>query len=348
MSTTKKQPYLDAWLAANPKAKNAVAATSAILPEGASREEQDLASIYASAAENATAIERRAQQATFDANKANDLASKYLAAQNQANGLGGLGIADTSSLRLSSIYQKALSDANATREQSLMENYLNASEKADTVRGEWASREEVKAEQEKTEAKEKYTSTGNAILLSDDEDRVKQYLAAAGYAEGTDDYNSLLNRWMLSYGESQQAESDVLNSYGIENKANDLGKVQPSGEYYDPHRIIGSTDAEYSNTSIPFPEDMAKEKEYTNSNDIAMQIGYKEGWKNTNNQIKSLANVLEQSKTWGVEKNGTYVDFNDGKGESVFVFYNGRWYKTNKTKKSIKNEKGTLYGVDDF
>ncbi len=317
-SATKKQPYLDAWLAANPKVKKTVGGTSAVLPEGATREEQDLASIYASAAENATAIEQRAQQSIFNANKANDLASKYLAAQNQVNGLGGLGIADTSSLRLSSIYQKALSDVYATKEQSLLENYLSASEKADVVRGEWASREEAKAEQARAEEKEKYTNTKNSILMSDDESKVKRYLAGAGYAEGTDDYNSLLNEWLLSYGESKQSESDTLNGYGVIHRINDSGEMVVEGSYYDPQTIS------------------------------AKDLGKKEGWKNTDDQIRSLANVLTQSKTWSRERNGTYVDFNDGKGEAIFVFYNGRWYKTNKTKKSIKNEGGTLYGVDDF
>ncbi|MBQ9113914.1 MAG: hypothetical protein IJY05_03220 [Clostridia bacterium] len=197
---TNNQKYLDEWMNANPDMKNFVSGTqnaggavNAVLPEGASREEQDLAQVYQTAYNNAVAIDKRAQNAILEANKAHDLSMKYLAAQNEANGLGGLGIADTSSIRLSSQYQKALTDAYATKEASLLENYQKMTEDASTIRGEWASREEA-------EADEKYAKTETAILNTDDEDTVKAYLNAAGYEEGTEDYTSLLNDWRLASG----------------------------------------------------------------------------------------------------------------------------------------------------
>lgn len=316
VNTTKKQPYLDAWLEQNPEAKKYVGASGTVLPEGASREERDLASIYASAASNAESIDLRAQQSILDANKARDLATKYLAVQNEANGLGGLGIADTSYLRLSSQYQKALADANATREESLLQNYLNASEKANTVRGEWASQE--KAEFDKIKAD---------LINTDDENKAKEYLVANGFKEGTEEFDRLMSYHKLTYGESAKTEKETMNNYGVAVDENNA----PIGLSYD----VASMDSETLAYKIQADEGIKK----------GVYVGFT---KKAGNQTRSLANVLEQSKTWGTNRNGTYVDFNDGKGSAIYVFKDGKWYKTNKTENSLKSEGITLYDVDDF
>ena len=318
-ATTKKnnQPYLDAWMNSNPDMKSFVSGTQKVggavnnvLPEGASREEQDVAQVYQSAYNNAVAIDKRAQNAVLEANKAHDLSMKYLAAQNEVNGLGGLGIADTSSLRLSSQYQKALTDAYATKEASLLENYQKMTEDASTIRGEWASREEAKAD-------EKYLNTENAILASDSEDSVKDYLQATGYEEGTEEYNSLLNRWYLLYGKTEDKKEEIEGT-----TRNTVDALIESG---------GITENDIDNYNVD------REKEVLNPQTItATGIMSKMDVKSGDEQTKYLNRILELSKTWGEDMNGTLVDFNYGAGDKahIYLFYNGKWYKTKYTRRS--------------
>lgn len=215
MSGTKNRKYTDEWLNAsgNENIKNFVSggktngkATTAVLPEDATREEQDIANIYQNAYNNAIGIEQRAQQAELDAYKAQDLSAKYLAAQNKASGLGGLGVADTSALRLSSQYQNALSEANATRAAELQKNFQTMQNDVNTVRGEWASREEAKAET-------KYENAEANLSNFDDKTAVSSYLNALGYEKGSNEYNSLLGVWQSMYGRVYDAEKDktILN-----------------------------------------------------------------------------------------------------------------------------------------
>lgn len=213
---------MDEWLNAsgNENIKNFVTgggtngSASVVLPEGASREDQDIANIYNEAYNNAVGIEKRAQQAALDAYKAYDLSSKYLAAQNKANGLEGLGVADTSALRLSSQYQNALSQANATRENSLQENSRNMQNDVNTVRGEWASREEA-------EAKEKYANAEANLGIFDNKTAVEYYLNAIGYEKGSEEYNSLLGIWQAMYGDVYENND---GSYNWEQFWSDIAK----------------------------------------------------------------------------------------------------------------------------
>lgn len=323
---TSDQQYLDAWMKANPGMKNFVSggqntggAVGVTLPDGASREEQDLAQVYQSAYNNAVAIDRRAQNAVLEANKAHDLSMKYLAAQNEANGFGGLGIADTSSIRLSSQYQKALTDAYATKEASLLENYQKMSEDASTIRGEWASREEAKAD-------EKYANTENAILSSDNEDSVKEYLQAAGYEEGTEQYDNLLNRWYLMYGKSEEKNEEVNGAL-----TNTVDTMVESG---------GITENDVINYRIDKQASVLNPKTITASAALG-EMDVKENQK----QIAYAQRVIDVSKNWDASMNGTLVDFNFGgaKDPEIYVFFNGQWYKTTYSRKDAKNHYGDRF-----
>ena len=317
-------PTMDDYLAAagNEGLKNFVSggrvngATSANIPENMSREDQDKLQIYNDAYNNALGIEKRYDQAVLDANKAHDLAGKYLAAQNQAQGLGGLGVSDTSSIRLTSQYQQALSDAHGTRENALQENYANMQDDINTVSGEWASKKESD-----------FTRIKNEISLTDDEDKAKEYLEANGYKEGTDDYNKLMAAWALQYGETSKSDIEKLRSYGVdavEEKIED-----------------GSTSISVAeNTSFSVTGDNFNADELTN------RIHEAEGIKK--DKDKYLTKLLETSRLWGKERNGTYVDINDKKGEAMYVFYNGTWYKTNYSEAFLKGEGFKVYDVADF
>lgn len=334
--TENEKISMDAYLSAagNEGLKNFVSggsasgAASTSIPENLSREDQDKLQIYRDAYNNAQGIETRHNQAVLDANKAHDLAGKYLAAQNQAQGLGGLGVFDTSSIRLSSQYQQALSEAYGTKETALQENYAKMQDDINTVTGEWASKKEADFAQMK-----------NEISLTDDEDKAKEYLEANGYKEGTDDYNKLMAAWALQYGDSPATERETLNSYGVAVDENNA----PTGLSYDAtsknaqELALEIQKAEGINAGVgrgAVDYYYAQQENYGN---------FKPG-----SQTKKLTSLLEQSKTWGKEHNGTYVDFNYGKGEAMYVFYNGIWYKTNKTEEALKNEGITTYGVGDF
>jgi hypothetical protein len=216
-SKQKQSTVYDQYLAANPKMTDYVTG-SGVMPENATREEQDVAQIYQSAYANEQAINKRADNAIFDANKAHDLSAKYLAVQNEANGLGGLGIADTSSLRLSSQYQKALAEANATRESALQDNYSKMQEDVQTVRGEWASQEEAKKQT-------KYDNASSFISGVQDKSSVEAYLKALGFNEETEEYGELMAQWeagkaarigetILGY-DDREAVDRYLNANGI-------------------------------------------------------------------------------------------------------------------------------------
>ncbi len=236
MSTTKKmnQPYLDAYMNANPGMKDFVSggkntggAVSFVLPEGASREEQDIAQVYQSAYNNAIAIDKRAQNAVLEANKAHDLSMKYLAAQNEANGLGGLGIADTSALRLSSQYQKALTDAYATKEASLLENYQKMTEDANTIRGEWASREEAKAEA-------KYNNALNHMANITNEASLNAYLDAT-FGDDTTKKEEMKGIWSSLY-----KDGIIANTIAIETDINKATEKLIKNGYTDDGTMLNA------------------------------------------------------------------------------------------------------------
>ncbi len=226
----KQTSAYDQYLAANPEMTDFVKG-SGIMPENATREEQDVARIYQSAYANERAINQRADNAIFDANKARDLSEKYLAVQNEANGLGGLGIADTSSLRLSSQYQKAIADTNATRENALQDNYSKMQEDVQTVRGEWASK------------------VGDTIMGSDDRIAVDRYLAANGIVEGTEEYDRYISQWELAYPDTLWYATGTYDDNGNPVFRSSRGETQSVGQGINPYTLTKHADAKYGTFS---------------------------------------------------------------------------------------------------
>lgn len=319
---TKKTSSVQKWLdASHSKYGQGEGAT---LPTGDTREDKDILSVYENAAQNAVGIEKRAQNAQLQANKAFDLTQKYLAAQNEANGLTGLGISDTSLLRASSQYQQALADANATREQSLLENYKTAQEDVSTIRGEWASKQEAEHDAKLTEIKE------NA-LYNEDPSAVKQYLAANGIVEGSEDYNSIMSSWELQYGESDEKKlaAKVLAERGVQ--TDDEGNAVNGA--FDVNNVKSENDMEDLATRILVQEGLINEDgEFLD--DKGNVIGsydpnLYQRERDLENQKKQLKNLIKLSRDWGKDKNGVVVDMVQGYKQENYVFYNGTWYRTN-------------------
>lgn len=319
---TKKTSSVQKWLdASHSKYGQGEGAT---LPTGDTREDKDIFSVYESGAQNAVGIEKRAENAQLQANKAFDLTQKYLAAQNEANGLTGLGISDTSLLRASSQYQQALADANATREQSLLENYKTAQEDVSTIRGEWASKQEAEHDAKLTEIKE------NA-LYNEDPSAVKQYLAANGIEEGSKDYNSIMSSWELQYGESDEKKiaAKALADRGVQ--TDEEGNAVNAA-----FNVNSGNDMEALATRILIDAGLINE---------AGEVIYRKGdlfdkMQRTQylpNQKKQLKNLLESSRYWGKDKNGTVVDMVQGYNQENYVFYDGTWYRTNLSHQQLRN-----------
>ena len=310
-SSTKKKSSVQKWLdASNTKYGQG---EGEALPTGNTREDKDILSVYENAAQNAAGIEKRAENAQMQANKAYDLTQKYLAAQNQANGMTGLGVSDTSLLRASSQYQQALADANATREQSLLENYKEAQEDVNTIRGEWASKEEAAHEEKLQEIKDN-------VLYNDNLSSVKQYLSANGIEEGSSDYNNIMSAWELEYGTSDEKviKSESLRKSGVELDAEGNAK-QPS------------IDVNSEKTAASVAVKMLEAEGFTSNDGIYNAV---------NDITKQLSNVIEQSRSWGPEKNGTAVDIVEGRNQEIWVFYDGVWYKSKLNINGIKNATG--------
>ncbi|MBQ5926568.1 MAG: hypothetical protein IIX01_01435 [Clostridia bacterium] len=262
MNAYKKKSKTQEWLNAsgNEGVKAFVAGgeanggTIAPIPEDASREEQDIMRVYQGAYNNAQGINRRADNAVFSANKAHDLAMKYLAAQNKAQGLDGLGVADTSKIRLSSQYQQALSDAYGTRESALQENQKAMNDDVNTIRSEWASQEEAKRQQ-------KFTAAETYIQNMEDESTVDKYLNSIGFEDGTEEYQELLSTWANVHKVAFDKANDEKNyeeilmdtdAYSVKNRliqkgyANDDGTLNEQGQkmYDDWKYANGITDEE--------------------------------------------------------------------------------------------------------
>lgn len=280
-----------------------------------SQQGKDILSAYSAAQLRENSIETAHKNQELAATKAYDLSQKYMAAQNEANGLSGLGIADTTAIRASSQYQNALADAYATREQSLTDNYAKLQDDVGTIRGQWASIKEA----------EKQDVMDNALAATS-WDAVNAYLDAAiesGKIK-SEDKASALNSWALvnntTVGKIEDEEQAAAD------KATALADYGANANYeYDPSQYVDDYEA-------------LAEKIKKNHN-----IG--DGW--FDNQDDSLRDFFKNTANWGSDKNGTYVDFNDGAGQDIFVFYNGKWYPTSKTKEDLEDEDATLYGVDD-
>ena len=212
MSVTGKKTtttVFDDYIAQNPEMENVVKGTGT-MPSTATAEQGAIANAYQTAYANQQAINRRADNAIYDANKAHDLAQKYLDVQNKANGLGGLGVADTSAIRLSSQYQSALSAANEARETSLSDNYTTLQDRVDTIRGEW-------------DAKRYQTATNN-ILNFTDWGSASAYLKSLGFAEGSGTYNEFKAQWQ-GY-KNTEITNEIL---GFEDRSDALGYLEKYG-----------------------------------------------------------------------------------------------------------------------
>lgn len=306
------QPYLDAYMNANPGMKDFVSggkntggAVSFVLPEGASREEQDLASVYQTAYNNAIEIDKRAQNAVLEANKAHDLSMKYLAAQNEASGLSGLGIADTSALRLSSQYQKALTDAYATKEASLLENYQKMTEDANTIRGEWASREEAKAEEAKAEEETKYNNALNHMANITNEASLNAYLDAT-FGNDTAKKEELAGIWGSTYKDIAMADT-----ISAETNINKATEKLIRGGYTDDGTTLNARGQALLND-----------------------------WKNTTGWTEETQkNIEAQSEATTVKLgNGQFVFTEDGGGKFNANLKSGNF--------SIKGPDGTIYRME--
>lgn len=159
-----------------------------------SQQGKDILSAYSAAQLRENSIETAHKNQELAASKAYDLSQKYMAAQNEANGLSGLGIADTTAIRASSQYQNALADAYATREQSLTDNYAKLQDDVGTIRGQWASIKEA----EKQDVMDK-------ALSGTDFASVNAYLDAA-VSSGKiteEDKKSALDQWYFANGTTE-------------------------------------------------------------------------------------------------------------------------------------------------
>lgn len=192
--TKKKTNVYEDYIAANPEFAGVIKGTAA-MPETATAEDRAVATAYQSAYSRQKEIDKNADNAIFDANKAHDLAQKYLAVQNKASGLGGLGVSDTSSLRLSSQYQKALSDTNATRETATQDNYSLLQDRVDTIHGEWDNR--------------RYNAAQSNIYNFYDWGSASNYLVSLGYEKGSQTYNEFKAQWQGM--KSSEIAASVLN-----------------------------------------------------------------------------------------------------------------------------------------
>lgn len=326
------------YLAVNPEMSGFVTGSGA-MPENATREEQDVAQIYQSAYANEQAINKRADNAIFDANKAHDLASKYLAVQNEANGLGGLGVADTSSLRLSSQYQKALADVNATRENALQENYSKMQEDVQTVRGEWASQAEAKKQ-----------NAGTYISRLKDKSSVAQYLIANGFEEGSNDYNQLMDQWSV---ERSEQVGETIMGYDDRTAVDRYlaaNGVQKGTEQYDSYMsqwelAYGENDSSMESGEIVLPQNTS----YNNNGKLLFfgQDDFREG---DNFSIKVGNKILRIQSGGAVEdaniiKAAKNVGNNQifGYNEKVYYKVNGQIYLVERRDSSYKKDFDELY-----
>lgn len=326
------------YLAANPEMAGFVTGSGA-MPETATREEQDVAKIYQSAYANEQAINSRADAAVLDANKAHDLSMKYLAAQNQANGLGGLGISDTSSLRLSSQYQKALSDVNATRENALQENYSKMQDDVQTVRGEWASQKEAKKQ-----------SAGEYISGLKNSSSVDAYLKAIGFEEGSSEYSELMAQWKTGY---DSYVSDVIMGYDDRTAVDRYlaaNGVQKGTEQYDSYMsqwelAYGENDSSMESGEIVLPQNTSYnnngkflffgQDDFREGDNFSIKVGNKILRVQSGGAVED-ANIIKAAKNVG---NNQIFGYN----EKVYYKVNGQIYLVERRDSSYKKDFDELY-----
>ena len=334
----KQQTVYDQYLAANPEMTDVVKGNG-VMPETATREDQDVAQIYQSAYANEQAINQRADNAIFDANKAHDLASKYLAVQNEANGLGGLGVADTSSLRLSSQYQKALADVNATRENALQENYSKMQEDVQTVRGEWASQKEAKKQ-----------SAGEYISGLKDSSSVDAYLKAIGFDEGSLEYGELMAQWKTGY---DSYVSDVIMGYDDREAVDrylEANGIQEGTEQYDSYMnqwelAYGENDSPMESGEIILPKNISYnnngkfwffgQDDFRDGDNFSVKVGDKILRIQSGGAVED-ANIIKAAKNVG---NNQIFGYN----EKVYYKVNGQIYLVERRDSSYKKDFDELY-----
>ena len=242
-----------------------------------------------------------------------ELALKYLPEQLKSQGMGGLGVSESSIISMNNNFRNNSNDINSDaelRKDQLLKNYQ------DDMRGlDSNAITDTKTIREKYQTKFENESAQN--LLS---------------AEGILD--SKAESLMDSNGKISQSAKKELKEY-VEN--NYKGKLTD----YDFEQLKSYVD-QYKATTTE-EESLATDQHYVLNNygvdenglSSAIHIddagvtsfGKFSGTGSGKDQDKWVQNVLEATRS-GTIKNGDVVDFNRGGGTDKYVYYNGYWYPT--------------------
>jgi hypothetical protein len=124
--------------------------------------------------------------------------------------------------------------------------------------------------------------------------------------------NAMNDNWL-----GTDTKTAIQNSYNkwVADKAKELGD--------DDTSILSGYGVNTADTTTTIDPSIATRANVYNVTDV----------QKSNNQNEYTDRILEVSKNWGNDMNGTFVNFNYGaygltsKGD-IFVFWNGKWYKT--------------------
>ena len=247
------------------------------------------------------------------------LMEKYLPQDMKVNGLSGSGLAELYKQKTNTDYMNNRATINANynnSNQSLLENYANRKQQIEDEEN-----AERKAEEEQNILDWYERMSGNisvkAAELQNEDGKLSE-----------DDYNSLYKYIEDNKGNINSHYEGLLKNYLDTYKMNEeqLSKYNSAKKLESDIEYISKTYTGIDTSNPIKVEDAGVTSFGTKYNDAGTGKGSQDVW------VAKIINMAKNNQL----KNGDLVDFDYGKsqdkGNSVYMYYNGSFYKTNKTR----------------
>lgn len=295
-----------------------------------------------------TSLEKEKTQSQQQASIQLDKLKKYIPTQIKAQGLGGLGVSESTLLKANSDYQNRMgqiaSDIGA-RQLDLLQSYNTGVSDIDTKLADAnqitldkyqkiEQEQEEKARQEREQQKAlvdnyyrnemllnpDYFIEDGSKLTEDGKNKIKEYLDSNKDVLGEELYNTYLIELESRpvYTNKEKAEEEETARVDLENQ----GKAHSLGGYGNGIAAEEATEANFGN--------------------------YNDSDKAGSKQSVMVDKIINKAKR-GEIADGTYIDFNYGAGwifntGSVYVYYGGKFYPTTYSRNDAMkmSKKGTL------
>ncbi len=301
---------------------------------------------------------------------------KYLPGQLKSQGIHTQGVSEDATIKALNNYQNTMTDIAHNYDTSKSALSEQHSSMISALDKENLTRKDAEAERLKQESDAHYTKYLEVMGAAKDgslsADDIRSIASVYGKFSG-DEIESLISAAQNNYEEISNIKSYPETFLADSGNFNSDGGILPEAKdeilnYLEENRatlgesLYNAYKRIVENLDVATPEATADELDILKSeykvkpgekgfdaqtakaDDIIATLDVATG----KEQTAHVENILEKSKSWGADKNGTIENFNYGinaglNSGNYFVFYNGRWYPTEYTNIGMLAEDASNY-----